>query len=404
MSKLYLSDLADVLVDKHGLTKKDASKFISVMVEVIQEAVTNDKMVKIKGLGTFKVIDVDARESVSVNTGERVLIDGHQKLTFVPDNAMKELVNKPFSQFETVILNEGVTFDDMSGDETPEPAEAETETVTKAVEEEPVPEPQPVEDEPVPEPEPEPEPDPEPEPIEEEPEPEPEPEPDPEPEPEPEPEPVEEEPEPEPEPAEEEPEPEPDPEEPVSETTEDTDEPEMPIEEPQQSGDTRNVLRYVLVLLACGLCFGAGYYFGRNSTQTETDKDVVDTETAATQTKTDSLKITETDSVPQAVQQPEEPRLLTEEDYKRYDEMDARVRTGAYYIVGTDQVLTVKEGDNIGRIARRTIGAGMECYIEVYNGIDRHTALSEGQEIKIPKLRTKTSVRRELRNKEKERE
>lgn len=117
MGKVMMSQLASVLMEKHGLDKRTAQRFLSAVVEVIQYAITTDRQVKIKGLGTYKIIEVGARESVNVNTGERVVIEGHSKLTFTPDSAMKELVNKPFSQFETVILNEGVEFDDMPQDE-----------------------------------------------------------------------------------------------------------------------------------------------------------------------------------------------------------------------------------------------------------------------------------------------
>lgn len=112
MGKIFMAELADMLAQKAGISKREAQQFLTDFVETIQDGVNNDKLVKIKGLGTFKVIDVDARESVNVNTGERVTIDSHQKLTFTPDAAMKELVNKPFSQFETVVLNDGVEFDD----------------------------------------------------------------------------------------------------------------------------------------------------------------------------------------------------------------------------------------------------------------------------------------------------
>ena len=114
MGKIFMTELADMLAQKAGISKREAQQFLTDFVETIQDGVNADKLVKIKGLGTFKVIDVDARESVNVNTGERVTIDSHQKLTFTPDTAMKELVNKPFSQFETVVLNEGVVFDDES--------------------------------------------------------------------------------------------------------------------------------------------------------------------------------------------------------------------------------------------------------------------------------------------------
>ena len=115
MGKLSINELANVLVEKNELNEGDAQRFVTAIFDVIQKGIDRDKLVKIKGFGTFKVVGVDARESVNVNTGERVLIESHSKISFTPDTTMKELVNKPFSGFETVVLNEGVYFDDMSG-------------------------------------------------------------------------------------------------------------------------------------------------------------------------------------------------------------------------------------------------------------------------------------------------
>ncbi len=112
MAKLTIQDLATVLVTKNGLTEEESQQFMTAIFDVIQMGVERDKLVKIKGLGSFKVVEVDDRESVNVNTGERVLIDGHSKISFTPDSTMKELVNKPFSSFETVVLNDGVDFDE----------------------------------------------------------------------------------------------------------------------------------------------------------------------------------------------------------------------------------------------------------------------------------------------------
>ena len=120
MGKLSISEIAQVLVDNKGLSQKDAENFVAAMFDIIQTALERDKLVKIKGLGTFKIIDVEARESINVNSGERVVIEGHGKVTFTPDASMKELVNKPFSQFETVILNEGVEFDDIEEEDSTE--------------------------------------------------------------------------------------------------------------------------------------------------------------------------------------------------------------------------------------------------------------------------------------------
>ena len=146
MGKLSISEIAQVLVDNKGLSQKDAENFVAAMFDIIQTALERDKLVKIKGLGTFKIIDVEARESINVNSGERVVIEGHGKVTFTPDASMKELVNKPFSQFETVILNEGVEFDDIEEEDSTEKEvssdelakDDEPEVIPVAVAEEPI--------------------------------------------------------------------------------------------------------------------------------------------------------------------------------------------------------------------------------------------------------------------------
>lgn len=113
MGKLTIQEVAKVLVDKGGLNQRDANAFAVELFNVIMQRLQQGESVKVKGLGTFKIIAVEARESVSVRTGERVLIDSHPKVSFTPDTTMKELVNRPFSQFETVILNDGVDFADL---------------------------------------------------------------------------------------------------------------------------------------------------------------------------------------------------------------------------------------------------------------------------------------------------
>lgn len=113
MNVITLQELAKELAEKKNLEYVVARTFISTMFEVIRTAIDSDKLVKVKGLGTFKLIEVGARESVNVNNGERVIIGSHGKISFTPDSIMKEIVNKPFSQFETVVLNDGVDFDDM---------------------------------------------------------------------------------------------------------------------------------------------------------------------------------------------------------------------------------------------------------------------------------------------------
>ena len=108
---IRLSRLAASLARKHGISQRAAERFLATMAEVMNDGLHYDKTLKVKGLGSFKVTSVNARESVNVNTGERILIDGREKITFTPEQSMRDFVNKPFAQFETVVVNDGVDFD-----------------------------------------------------------------------------------------------------------------------------------------------------------------------------------------------------------------------------------------------------------------------------------------------------
>ncbi|MBO4719165.1 MAG: HU family DNA-binding protein [Prevotella sp.] len=423
MGKISINELAAVLIERKNLKKKSASAFVNELFYLVQKGLEQDKIVKVKGFGTFKIIDVDDRESVNVNNGERVLIEGHSKITFTPDSLMKELVNKPFSQFETVVLNEGVDFEEEPGLEVvqePETApeldlEPETEPVSEpeivddvdasmaplvdfVTDNEPLasPEPKP-ESEFAPEPEPEPEPDPEPEP---EPDSEPKPEPDPEPEPEPEPD---SEPEPEPD---SEPEPEPDSEHESVEDELPVDE-KLPVEEIvyEEKESLGRWKAWLLGIVACCLCFAGGYYVGKTfgvstpivvqeaeSLKVDTVKPKVEAPVKTEEAEPQSEVKTEPQTESQSEAKPEvkpvaqpEPEVALD----KYEQLDVRIRTGAYRIVGTDHMEKVKAGDNLSRICKRTIGPGMECYLEAYNGIKGDADLKVGQEIKIPKLEHK---------------
>ena len=134
--KINLQDLVNLFCEKQGLNKKEAELFLKTMFDLIEEALATEKYVKIKGFGTFKLTEVNSRESVDVNTGERIEIQGHSKVTFTPDTTMKDLINKPFSHFETVILNEGVELEDTPTEELVE--EQELAEVQGVVEETPV--------------------------------------------------------------------------------------------------------------------------------------------------------------------------------------------------------------------------------------------------------------------------
>lgn len=156
-TKINLQQLAKILAQKKGISQKDSESFLKEFFDSIVQNVTSDKLVKIKGLGTFKLIEVLDRESVNVNTGERIVIPGHSKLSFAPETALKDLINKPFGDFQTTIINEGTNIEEMewvpqettSLESSPEEegvVEPEDEVV---VEEEQAPQP-PTEEEPVP--------------------------------------------------------------------------------------------------------------------------------------------------------------------------------------------------------------------------------------------------------------
>ena len=128
MSKFSFNTLGKLLADKSGLSQVEAELFIRKMFDVCNQGLDADKQVKIKWLGTFKVQATKDRESINVNTGERFTIEGRDKLTFTPDNILKEIVNKPFAQFETVVVNDGVDFDEIDekfGEEQTEDAPAQ---------------------------------------------------------------------------------------------------------------------------------------------------------------------------------------------------------------------------------------------------------------------------------------
>ena len=411
MGKLTIQDIAKVLSDRKGLSKNDASNFVNEMFDIIQQALERDMVVKVKGFGTFKIIDVDPRESVNVNTGERVLIEGHNKITFTPDQLLKEIVNKPFSQFETVVLNEGVDFAEDTTSEayvTPEVKAASMPLVDFVDEDPSFEKPIPLGENKVTD---APAPDAEPMSVEAS-------------------APVVES-------------------EPVSssasmaaevsvsdevveapvaevsetpaneESVEDSEEESVYEDEEEGSGSRKWLMAAVALLLGLGVGYLLGNYFPMKGEQpVEAPKPPVEMPKTVVE---DTLDVDSTKAVVPApeAEQPAEPIVdkpveapkpeVTAEETKpvetvkpaavapkpvapevdKYAAMDARVRTGAYRIVGTEKVVKVKEGDNLRRIAQRTLGPDMECYLEVYNGLKAASPLKIGQEIKIPKLQLK---------------
>lgn len=374
MGRLTIQDVAKILVEKNGLQQREANQFASDMFALILHHLEQGEQVKIKGLGTFKIIDVEARESVSVRTGERVMIDSHSKVSFTPDPTMKELVNKPFSQFETVILNEGVEFDDIQ--EQPamtEEEEAKEDTSVEAM---------PLLDIPLVQDTSEPEKTQEVEKIVDLPENQTEPEHD---------EPVRE--------------------EPVHEESECEDsEPEYEAPEEEWEDELRPWGKWILIALG-GLALMAlsafgGYYYGTQHSVMSTDTVLVKDTVYMPETQ-DTIKIekpvvneSETAVVkeekPQpAVEQPksqpvvEQPKPQLVETVDKYAQKDERVRLGAYRIVGLDHEVKVLAGQTFYSICRAHLGPDMECYVEVYNDLPRKPTIKAGQTIKIPKLQLK---------------
>lgn len=430
MSKVSITELASKLMEKHGLKRTEAELFIRQFVGVINDGLKNDKSVKVKGLGTFKVQAVSARKSVDVNTGEAIVIEGRDKISFTAEAVMRDLVNAPFAQFETVIVNDGVDFSEIDAKHEVDNTEAKEPTPT--VEPTLVAEPEPAVVEPAPAAEPEPtvvEPEPTVEPA-----PAVEPEPTEEPAPAAEPEQTVVEPSPvaEPEPAVVEPTPA------VEDSDSDTDKLEA------KSKSYKNTIIVLASSLACVVILavvGFVYMFSQIEkrdnriahleTQTATLADrmmkthmspapaanqpaandeadnILATneqkiEAAQKADKENNLKTAETKpepkAEPKAATKPtaeakahaakSAPSILSQSAYDK----DPRVRTGAYVITGIANTVTVKGGQTMSSLSKTYLGPGMECYLEAVNGGNRE--LKAGEKIKIPALKTKKSLKK----------
>lgn len=441
MSKVSITELASKLMEKHGLKRTEAELFIRQFVGVINDGLKNDKSVKVKGLGTFKVQAVSARKSVDVNTGEAIVIEGRDKISFTAEAVMRDLVNAPFAQFETVIVNDGVDFSEI--DAKHEADNTEAKEPTPAVEPTPTAEPEPaVEPASAAEPEPivvEPAPVVEPEPT-VEPASAAVPEPTIEPTPAAEPEPAVVEPTPvaEPEPAVVEPTPIVEPTPAVEDSDSDTDELEV------KSKSYKNTIIVLASSLACVVILavvGFVYMFSQiekrdnriahleTQTATLADRmmkthmsptpaakqtaanDEADNILAANEQKIEAaqkadkennLKTAEAKpepkAKPKAATKPtaeakahaakSAPSILSQSAYDK----DPRVRTGAYVITGIANTVTVKAGQTMSSISKTYLGPGMECYLEALNGGNRE--LKAGEKIKIPALKTKKSLKK----------
>lgn len=410
MSKVSISELASKLMEKHGLKRTEAELFIRQFVGVINDGLKNDKSVKVKGLGTFKVQAVSARKSVDVNTGEAIVIEGRDKISFTAEAVMRDLVNAPFAQFETVIVNDGVDFSEI--DAKHEADNTEAEEPAPAVEPAPAAEPEPAVVEP------EPSPAVEPEPAVVEPTPVAEPAPVVEPAPTAEPTPV------------------------VDDSESDTDELEA------RSKSYKNTIIVLASSLACVVVLAvAGFVYmfsqiekrdnriAHLETQTATLADRMmkthmspapvanqpaanneadnilaaneqKIEAAQKADKENNLKATEAkaEAKPEPKAEPKAATKPTAEakapaakpapsipSQSAYDK-DPRVRTGAYVITGIANTITVKAGQTMSSLSKTYLGPGMECYLEAVNGGNRE--LKAGEKIKIPALKTKKSLKK----------
>lgn len=392
MSKFSLNTLGKLLADKSGLSQVEAELFIRKMFDVCNQGLDADKQVKIKWLGTFKVQATKDRESINVNTGERFTIEGRDKLTFTPDNILKEIVNKPFAQFETVVVNDGVDFDEIDekfGEEQPDDAPAQ---VIDFLDEEKTATPNPEQER-----------------LEQE----------------------------------------------KLELAQQQQalkavvEPAVPAsdeseeeEEEEESSNSHHIVipRYLVVavcLIVVALIGGMGWFafnYGQMTAQRDhlamqlnqyhqaPAKKVPAKPAAAPLSQEqklrqkameDSIRMAKTAEAVKLAEKSDEESASAEkakqteakakaeakEKAKDKDEekatskiassqydKDARVRTGAYRIIGVAQTVTVGAGQTLEQISTRYLGSGMECYVEALNGT---STVKAGQKIKIPKLELK---------------
>lgn len=383
-----IKDLAKILVSQHKLRTEDAEAFISQITEVINEGLINDRQVKIKGFGTFKLQTVKERSSINVNTGERVIIGEHDKVTFTPDSVMRDLVNKPFSQFDTVIINDETLIEEELNDsenmeeESSETVEAEdnlvesgnkmaglmeaaseesdgnvddVNLVASEIKEEIVTDENTETEETVKE----------------------------------------------------------------EIDTEDNNEEEKEVESAVQQEKEKEeeeeeddddeydeehspMYYYSIGGIICGILFFIiGYFAGMNGwfKQWIGPKEQPQTEVVDSVSKSQNAEPMASDTINKPsesnngndVQEKKNEQASDIIDNEEYSKKDVRVRTGAWAIVGTETEVTVREGQTLKSISKAYLGPDMECYVEVYN--DKKT-VKAGDVIKIPKLKPKKQIRK----------
>ncbi|MBQ9561252.1 MAG: HU family DNA-binding protein [Prevotella sp.] len=352
-----IKDIARLLVDKHKMTLGASEEFVQKIVEVINEGLLQDRIVKIKGFGTFKLQEVKERSSVNINTGEKVVIAAHDKITFTPDSVMRDMVNKPFAHFETVLVGDNNNVNDNGNDngnvntlasveaeETPEEAVPETIGTIDTIEAPEAPE---TPETPVETPEA--------------------------------------------------------PETPV-ETPEVTETPDVEVEEEDEDDNDDDEVRkcpcgYWFATLAgvviAAIFFALGYFAAKNAwfepkeplkvEIVKEKKDSTQTQTQTAEAVKDTVKA-EAKAEPATEQKTEPKAEAASDDASETYNKDPRVKYGAYTIVGTETEVTVRKGQTLKGISKAYLGPDMECYVEAYNN---KKEVKEGDKIRIPKLKVK---------------
>ena len=379
-----LKDIARVLADKHKMKHAAAEEFLNQLIELINEGLQQDRIVKIKGFGTFKMTEVKERNSVNVNTGEHLVIAAHDRVTFTPDSVMRDMVNKPFAHFDTVIISADSTEKKTEGnkvEETKAEKEKEVETPVVIEEETPV---ATIEDIPVS--------------VEEE------------------------------MPAVVEPTPEKESEESKKEllATPNTEENEtetdtmeaaaanivdniaevaennvegnkvesLKLESEEENIEEESLMKKIVTnIIVATVFFAIGCFVGNLGFIDSADTEKKEVVNKAVENKDDGKKTVEDKT--EAVKAEASKLEVVKEDVKKAQSEDAdysvynkdpRVKYGAYNIVGIDQVVTVREGQSLKGISRAYLGPDMECYVEALNGVK---TVKAGDKIKIPKLQVK---------------
>lgn len=358
-----ITDIAAALAGKSGLSPQEAEAFVTAMFDVISAQLqSGDKSVKVKKLGTFKVTSVSSRESIDVNTGERILIGGRNKISFTPDAVLRDRVNKPFSQFETVPLNDGVDFGDVEqeavGEAEKTPSDEPEQPARPA--EEPRQENTPVQNA-----------------------------------------------------AESQ-------ENDGTETAEEEtiDKPDMNENQHSKSAEelitqardkeihrrhsverkyrkkvrARNIVIVALLAVIVAMA-AAGYrYFHQyDSIMKEKDSRILELEItmdnigAAAAKKDTAATAPQPEKKPQPAAVKAQPKAAEKQEGNDYNK-DPRVRTGAYVITGIERTVTVRKGQTLQSISRALLGSGMECYVEAVN---EKREYKEGEKVNIPALRHK---------------